>query len=508
MLVAAANLPFLAAASAGGGEDVFTGLLLNPVDGASYLAKMRQGWAGSWTFTLPYTAEPGAGAFVYTYYLALGHLARGLGLSLISVYHLARVVGGVLLLLTAGAFMARCFESPRARLAAWLLFAAGSGLGWLAVPAGAFTADLHVAEAFPFLALITNAHFALTQALLLWIVMLALPDALRNAPLSPPAQREWLRLGALALAAVAVAQVQPLALLNAALILGSVALWQALTERSARPLFSPRLITFGLAALPWLVYGFWLTRSHPVLREWNAQNLTPSPPVWNALLSGGLPLLLALFGLARALRERGPRDRLLALWLLTGVAALYAPFALQRRLALGLWISVCVLAVTALRGVVWPRLRPRLRPLALGLLGLMVVPSNLLVFAAAFGAVAERNPIIFLTAAEAQALAWLDHNGGPGALVAASPEMGLYLPAWAGARVLYGHPFETIRAAEQRAALEAFFAGPDLSATFVEARRVNLVLLGPRERALGAQGVPASWRAVYDSEGVAIYAPD
>ncbi len=506
-VAAAASLPFVAAASAGGGEHVFTGLLLNPVDGASYLAKMRQGWAGSWTFTLPYTAEPGAGAFIYTYYLALGHLARALGLSLIAVYHAARVLGGLALLLTAGLFMARCFETTRARLAAWLLFALGSGLGWLAVPAGAFTGDLYVAEAFPFLALATNAHFALAQALLLWVAMLALPDELGSRTVTVTGQNETPRLAALALTTIAMAQVQPLALLNAGLILGSVGLWRAVEARSVRPLLTSRLIVFGLAAAPWLAYAFWLTIGHPVLREWNAQNLTPSPPLWDALLSGGVPLLLAGVGLIGAARKRTGPGRLMALWLIIGAAALYAPFALQRRLALGLWAPVCVLAVMALREVVWPRLKPRFRPMALALLALAVLPSNLLVFAAAMGAVRERNPIAFLTTGEARALAWLNDNGGAGAPVAGSPEMGLYLPAWAGARVIYGHPFETIRADAQRAALEAFFAEPVLAQPFVEARGVDLVLLGPRERALGAQAVPANWQAVYASDEVAIYAP-
>jgi len=145
--------------------------------------------------------------------------------------------------------------------------------------------------------------------------------------------------------------------------------------------------------------------------------------------------------------------------------------------------------------------------LALAFLALAVLPSNLLVFAAALGAVGERNPIVFLTTGEARALAWLDDNSSAGALVAASPEMGLYLPAWAGARVIYGHPFETVHAAEQRAALEAFYAEPVLPQAFVEAHGVDLVLLGPRERALGAETVPSNWKTVYDRDGVAIYAP-
>ncbi|MGB9593373.1 MAG: hypothetical protein ACPL7R_04465, partial [Anaerolineae bacterium] len=71
---------------------VFTGVLYNPWDGHSYLAKMRQGWEGRWLFHLPFTEEPHDGALVFTFYLALGHTAQVLGLSLPLTFHLARVL--------------------------------------------------------------------------------------------------------------------------------------------------------------------------------------------------------------------------------------------------------------------------------------------------------------------------------------------------------------------------------------------------------------------------------
>jgi len=68
--------PYLAAQRAAGSEFVFGGFLLNPVDGYSYLAKMLQGFQGSWRFHLPYAADPGQGAYIFGFYLFLGHLDR------------------------------------------------------------------------------------------------------------------------------------------------------------------------------------------------------------------------------------------------------------------------------------------------------------------------------------------------------------------------------------------------------------------------------------------------
>lgn len=482
------------------GDYVFTGILINPADGNSYFAKMLQGWSGSWRFTLPYTAEPGPGVFIFTWYLFLGHLARWTGASLDLVYALARAGGGLALLLSAYAFLGHFLPEARARIAGWLLFALGSGLGWLAVPFGAFPSDLWVAEAFPFLAVFSNAHFGLATALLLWILLWSVPGL---AP-DPPAPRH---LAGLAVVTSVLAQAQPMALLNAGLILAGVTGWQALARRSARPLFAAPLVVFGLCAVPWLMYDFLLTLRHPVLSGWNAQNLTPSPPLWDAWLAGGVPLLLATVGLVQAVRRRAPTDIVLIAWLALNALALYAPFALQRRLSLGLWMPICALAVIAVRDTLAPRLARRWRPLLAGAIVLAVLPSNLLVYAAALNAIGRRDPAIFWTADEAAALRWLAVEAAPGRVVAAAPGTGLFIPARTSARVIYGHPFETASAEAMRRAVEAFLTGQTPAAEFIRQHDVAYVFFGPRERALAPAGPPAQWPVVFTSGDVSLYAP-
>ncbi|MCC7359237.1 MAG: hypothetical protein IT317_07165 [Anaerolineales bacterium] len=482
------------------GNVVFSGILLNPADGNSYLAKMREGWVGSWLFTLPYTQDPGPGAFIFTYFLFLGHVARWLGLSLEAVYHGARLAGGLALLLTGWAFLGAFAPGRRARWAMWLLFALGSGLGWLALPFGLYTPDLLVPEAFPFLAVFSNAHFALALALELWILRYAVP----GLPAAAHPWQGWLVVG---LATLALAQVQPMVLLSAGLVIGGVAAWQAVAARSLRPLVVPGFLTFGLLALPWLIYDFTLTLRHPVLAEWNAQNLTPSPPLWAAIIAGGAPLLLAAVGFVRALRRRTPRDVILLAWLGLGGLALYAPFALQRRLSVGLWVPVCVLALDTLRAVVWPRLRPAWRPLGVGVVALLALPTNLLIYAAALGAIAAREPNIFWTAGEAAALRWLGEHATPADTVAAAPTFGLYIPAHTAARVLYGHPFETTHATLQEQLLLNFYAGRLPPETWVHDHRVTYVVVGPRERALLGADWAVDWPVAFAQDEVVIYAP-
>ncbi|MGH2523441.1 MAG: hypothetical protein ACRDH2_13135, partial [Anaerolineales bacterium] len=450
LILIIANLPYLLAYAAPTSH-VFTGILLNPIDGHSYLAKMREGWRGAWLFTLPYTAEPGPGVFIFTYYLLLGHLARWTGASLELIYHVARVGAGTFFLLTAYHFIARFFASVRARLVVWLLFALGSGLGWVAALFGGFTADLWVAESIPFLSVFGNSHFCLTWALLLWIFEWTLPGL---APLNLSAMRLML----IALAVTLQAQIQPLALLTIGLVLGGMVLGLSLARRTWIWQEWLPLLVVGLFAAPWLLYDGWAAATQPVLAIWNAQNVTPAPPLWEALIWGGAPLLLAVPGAVVAARRRSPLDLVLLYWLGLGVLSLYAPFALQRRLSLGLWMPICILAGNGFGEVIWPRLgaravRAAARPFALAALVVSVLSSNLLVYAATLGAIQARKPALFLTSDEAAALRWLADES-VGKLVLASPDMGLFIPARTDARVIYGHPFETAGAAASKQAVE------------------------------------------------------
>ncbi len=91
------TLPYLIAMGKAGESYVFNGFLLNPIDGNSYLAKMYQGWAGQWQFTLSFSAEINQGSYLFLFYIFLGHVARWLGLSLIVTFHLARIAGSIVL---------------------------------------------------------------------------------------------------------------------------------------------------------------------------------------------------------------------------------------------------------------------------------------------------------------------------------------------------------------------------------------------------------------------------
>lgn len=511
------NLPYLIAANAAGQNTVFGGFLLNPMDGNSYLAKMYQGWRGDWRFTLPYTAQPGSGGYLFLFYLFLGHLARWVNLPLLLVFHLFRVVGTGAMLLALFYFFKATLVEARLYIPAFALAALGSGLGWLLLPFGAFTSDYWVAETYPFLSAYANPHFAIGLALLLWILA-------NHARSRRPALKDRLLI---VLAALGLSVISPFGVVIALVVSGIELLWifwqryagKGLSAMDFWGLVWPEpFLWILIGGAPLSIYDFWVVRVDPILAGWNLQNLTPSPPLWDTLVSLSPVLLLALLTIWMLFRNRdqgiSKGQRLLIIWALAGLLLLYAPFGLQRRFMMGLYIPLVGLAMIGLMELA-ARTRKRMSFLFI-MVFLLALPTNLLVLLAAQHGAQTHDSQIYLTRGESLALGWIEKNTPAGALVLASPQTGLLIPAHTGRRVIYGHPFETVNAEVEKNLLNQWFGGgKTLNVTargtqqpqeFLDQRQVDYIFLGPREQELG--GLPAGLRLteVYRAEGVAVYA--
>lgn len=495
----------------------FTGLLFNPQDGNSYYAKMLQGSRGEWLFHLPFTSEPHQGAFIFTYYLALGHLARLTGLPIPLIYHLARAVNGFLLLLTVYGFVTLVTARVAERRLIFLVVATSSGLGWLVGLLGYLTVDLWVPEAVTFYSILANPHFPLAMALMLVIFGLSVGGWGRGwLPV-------WARATLTGGAALLLAVVQPFCLVTVYAVLGAnLALLAVRYGLVPRLHASPNIPGFAAQARhrrwpwaeiggamaviaasgPFLLYDAWVSTANPALRAWSAQNLTPSPPPWDYALGYGIVLLLALAGAVWALRRGHDVHLLLVVWVVVNLVLLYLPIPLQRRLVLGLHLPLAMLAGLGLSRGVLPRLRAGRRAVTAGILIFSALTNVFLLFGA-FLAATQHDARLYLSADEKRALDWMRDHVPPDAVVLAAPQSGLFIPAWAGQRVVYGHEFETIDAEEKKARVEAFFRGTD--DTVLRDYGVNYVFVGPRERTLGNGAPPDDWRVAFTSDGVVVY---
>jgi hypothetical protein len=460
IIVGLSSLPYLLAWQMAPEDVQYTGLLINHFDGASYYAKMRQGMRGDWLFHLAFTPEPHDGAFIFTFYLALGHLARVVRLPIPLVYHLARALAGMFFLLIAYRFIIRFFRRVPARRAAFLLLGFSAGLGWLFGPLGIITADLWVAEGFTFLSIFANPHFPLAMGMMLAMFLLTLE--------SPPFQRRggkswlgslpaWRIAGSFALGLL-LAVIQPFAV---PVVLAVLVVYLMILAWHRRHLPWNEILVSGAGAVgaaPFMLYDLYLYRTHPALAAWSAQNLTPSLPPWSYALGYGLVLLLALGGIWVTARRRTATDLFLLAWVGTAALLLYIPFALQRRFVTGLHVPLSLLAAIALEQVILPRVRPHRQGLATGLIIGVTALTNLFVPLVSVVGVAQGQPPLVMSQDEAGACAWLRENTAWTDTVLAPTTAGEFIPAWAGNRVVYGHPFETIEAESKRAEVDLFFS--------------------------------------------------
>jgi uncharacterized membrane protein len=175
---------------------------------------------------------------------------------------------------------------------------------------------------------------------------------------------------------------------------------------------------------------------------------------------------------------------------------MYLPLALQRRLSIGLGVPLGLLA-----GMGWWRgarkhVRIRVRGLIRGLIiAFSALTPIFLIVAAATTALRAEVPNghswLYLSDGEWAALEWL-HDRLPlqgEAVVLCAPQMGTFVPAWSGHRVVYGHPFETVNADQREEQVEAYWTG-EMSESertaFLQANDVDYILIGPREQAMGA----------------------
>lgn len=494
VVLLALTLPFVMAALLGGREHVFIGFLLNPVDGASYLAKMYQGWSGTWRFTLPFTAEPGNGAYLFLFYLFLGHLSHWLGLPLIITFHLARLVGAGLLMFALARFYDLVFSNrpDLYRIAYWLTLV-GSGMGWLILALGFLPTDFWVAEAYPFLSMYSNPHFPIGLALMLSSFTMLVDNTTRFREVK------------LLFSGLLISVVLPFGMVVAVSLGVLYMVWTWLETRRLEWL---PLLCLGLLGGPFLLYQFWAAQIDPALAVWNRQNQTPSPPIWDFLLSFSPALILALLGTYQALRDRiNPMRKIMISWLVFGILLVYFPFTLQRRFMLGYYIPVTALAVLGI-DFLRQRYGQRVRMLVPAIFGL-ALPTTILIILIGFVGVLGRSSSLYMSRNEARALDWIREETPARALVLAAPDMGSLIPGFTGRRVIYGHPFETANAVQEEQRVKEFYSQTGkvtASTPLLLDRKVNFVMYGPRERLLGGELDFSALHLTFESGTVQIYA--
>ncbi|MFB0533555.1 MAG: hypothetical protein ACETWR_01090 [Anaerolineae bacterium] len=498
LVLSLTSLPYLLGCYLSSPEMHFGGFVIAVEDGNSYIAKMGQGARGEWLFHLPYTSEDHDGAVLFIFHLLLGKLARLSSLSLINVYHLARLLCGLLLLWMIYVFISYFVPVVALRRIAFLLVCFSSGLGWLLITlrlSPETPIDFMLPEAFTFLILYAFPHLALARTLMLGTFTLTLTAFRRNQI------THAILAGA---ACFLVGLIVPFYVGVAYVVLGSYLL-ALLWRRQQTPWREMRLTAIVVfTSAPVLLYNGYVFWTNPIFRIWAEQNLILSPHPLHYVSGYAIVALLAIGGIGYVLRRSESEKLLLVSWGLVVPPLLYMPFNLQRRLIEGFQIPLCILASLGLARYVLPAVtrsgltrsltrfqrytRPKLRRFVTTTIILLTIPSNLLLIATSLIQVSCLSPPIFHERMELEAMDWLAAHTQPSDIVLSSSEAGNYIPAWAGNRVFLGHGPETIHAEEKEDIVRQFFQAQTSDTHRKEIlRRYNIAYLfyGPAERALG-----------------------
>ncbi|MBL7200997.1 MAG: hypothetical protein ISS56_12715 [Anaerolineae bacterium] len=501
-------------------DQVFLGFLANNDDNQLYLSYMREGGQGAWLTTIRFTPEEHAPALLLPIYQILGKIARTLGLSNELTFHLARLIGGVMLLATVWWFSTLCLPDGLPRQSAFLLACFSSGMGWILVitrlaDTVIMPVDIRVPESSTFLTIFTSPHFVLgvTFELLTFIFFLG------------AGKRRWYLLGAgISLLLLSVTLVYNVIVVAVALA-GTVLIRCWRRKRVWIPDLW-RAIAIGALSAPVIVYYYLILRFDPFWSiAYGEHDVVRSPPLLALLLGYGLVFWLAVWGMALWVRRRQwtPPRILLAVWVVSNGTLLYAPLAFQGKLAAGWHVGLCLTAAVGLHDGLLPWLRGqrwfgnlathsyRLSTTTRNVVLILTIPSTLLVALIGFRvAAAEHYFPYYLPVQDVRAVAWLEAHAGAHDVVLSSYAIGNYVVAHTDARSFLGHQFAVIDPQGKDRAMRRFFSGTsteDVQRALVRDHGITFVFCGTHERALGSLDLGSmDWLVpVYVKGPIAVY---
>jgi hypothetical protein len=265
-------------------------------------------------------------------------------------------------------------------------------------------------------------------------------------------------------------------------------------------------VVVAAGGLPPLIYDLVVTQSDPYLQIWNIQNLTETPSLFSTILALSPLMIFALIECVHYFRksQKSLSDKLLVVWFILGLIMLYLPLSLQRRFMMGIFIPTAVLGIKA-----FLRIIPNKRLIWQTLLWLLILPTNLIILMSSFFGISTRDDQVYISREEYRMMEEIksipDYE-----VILAGPESGLFIPAYSGKRVVYGHPYESIFAEEREQLVKGFYSGKfslEEEMEIIDSLKVDLIYYGPREKELGTPNILESSLLIEQTAGVTLYLP-
>ncbi len=371
-------------------------------DHCGYLSWMRQAADGHFFQQNLFTTEQQSGLQFNLFFLALGNIARFMQLPLIFVYHVARIVSGIIFLRVAWWILELLISDYKVRRVGFMLICLSAGLGWVPGLWERYTngpVDIWQPEAITFLSLylfpLLNVSLLLMIGSLGWLLV---ADRTRRYRHAVYAGACGFLLGNIHSYDV----ITVTGIWGGYLIIRSILKWRIESEPWIRALTAG-----GLTSISTCYMGYLLLTDNLLAERVTAP--MHSPPFWMYLLGFGFIFVLAIVGAigpsgrasfqqfgARGCNRLSGEDSevrigvatshpccldfhsrlFLIIWAIVNISVAYLPVWFQRKMLMGAHIPLCILAGVALTTILRP-LGKRTWKLIFGVMVLFLALTNL-----------------------------------------------------------------------------------------------------------------------------------
>lgn len=490
------SLPILIGQLKSDEEVIYGGLFFNPIDGYSYFAKMQQGYAGEWTFQLPYSGQENEEVFLFTFYIVLGHITRILGLSIPLVFHLFRIGIAILFFLSLEPLLKNFFRQENIFYkGAYVTLLFGGGLGWIYFLTGDLPIDFWVSEAFVFLSAIANPHFILTFLIMSWLL-----NSIFDNHFGSKAIVINIVLG------IILVNISPFA----ALVIGFVQVIYILLDRGNIKGKIGNLFAYGLPVVIFALYQYYSIQHDPILKLWDEQNVTSTPGILN-LIFGFSPMLVGVIILLFIHYKKGTKIptkvTLLIIWLLFSFLMSYFPFNLQRRFLVGIFLPLSIV-FWYLLNIYVANGKNNKKNFVPSLIISISLFSNLLILFGSVNALRNQDPIFFIEKNLVDTVDWMNNNIQQDSVVLTTVDSGLIVPALGNFRVVYGHPFESINAEVAEEFVNKFWSNKMMveeTDAFFKANNVDYILCEFDTTIQNCPEITNNFEIIFKSDDMALF---
>lgn len=480
-----------------------------PTDYNFYLSRIRQGIEGRTTVIEKYTSEPHEGGYIQVLYLFLGWLGRWSRVPWErggDVYHVARFVFGMTLILLIAQYCKKAFSRSYFQILAFFLAVTASTwpiLVWVDPFGWRFGGYMPWWSVMDSLQRITHIpHLILGQALLLFLIMMASDEKVLKKPAN------WIFLGSLGFL---LGIIFPPGLLFFFVTMG-IMFWINVI---------PRLV-IGVISAPSLLYLVLMTSFYPWKRLVDVDIIRPLPFEYLEYFKAVGPILITgLVGLVVAIRKKDkvmlPSVAWVITWLFLLLAFKFVPQ--QSPLRFSEMIPHVPLAVlTAYLFWIIGR-KAIILPIMIIVMGIGVMYSSILwqkdfsdtKLMAAYPFVPTRSTVMYPLKDFIRAQKFIQDNTTRDTVILSETTAGNYIPVYSGNRVYVGHD-NTVASEAKQVAVKQFFSGQlpqEEARNWLATSGLSVIFFGPQEQEDGGvtdlQRIYPFLDVIYENTMVKVY---